>query len=64
LSNYKYCEKYEKITSTNDIPKCLSWNTANNLLNAIAVSEYQPNDAVNGAMTKFINKYSKLAVKA
>jgi hypothetical protein len=58
LSNYRYCTKYEKDNT------CSSWNTANNLLNAIAVSEYQPNDAVNKAMDKFINKYSKLAVSA
>lgn len=34
------------------------------LLNAISASEYQPNEAVDNAMTKFINKYSKLAVNA
>ena len=56
LSNYRYCEKYDKNNN------CLGWNTANNLLNAIAVSEYQPNKSVDDAMQKFINKYSKLAV--
>jgi hypothetical protein len=34
------------------------------LLKAIAVSEYKPNEAVNKAMDNFINKYSKLAVSA
>jgi hypothetical protein len=34
------------------------------LLKAIALSEYKSNDAVNKAMTNFINKYSKLAVNA
>jgi len=32
-------------------------------LNAIATSEYHPNDTVNKAMDAFINKYKKLAVK-
>ena len=44
-----------------DNPK--QYNAAE-LLNAISASEYQPNEAVDNAMTKFINKYSKLAVNA
>jgi hypothetical protein len=35
---------------------------ASTLLNAIAATEYEPNNTVNNAMTDFINKYEKLAV--
>jgi len=34
------------------------------LLGAIVTSDYEPNDAVSGAMNDFIKKYSKLAVNA
>ena len=53
LRNYLYYLK--------DDPK--QYNAAD-LLKAIALSEYKSNDAVNKAMTNFINKYSKLAVNA
>ena len=33
-----------------------------NLLNAIAASDYEPNNAVSEAMKSFKNKYQKLAV--
>ena len=35
---------------------------ASQLLNAIAVTEYEPNNTVDKAMTDFTNKYQKLAV--
>jgi hypothetical protein len=37
--------------------------TFDTLLNAIQSTTYEPNDNVNTAMDKFINKYKKLAVK-
>jgi len=33
-----------------------------NLLNAIATTEYEPNNTVSEAMQSFKNKYEKLAV--
>jgi hypothetical protein len=36
--------------------------SASQLLNAIAVTEYEPNNTVDKAMTDFTNKYQKLAV--
>jgi hypothetical protein len=37
-------------------------STFSGLLGAISASEYTPNDNVNKAMKKFVDKYSKLAV--
>ena len=49
-------DKYLYMDSNNVLQKAW-W-----LLNAIATSEYAPNDAVNKAMSDFINKYQKLAI--
>ena len=52
--------------SMNELKKYLnhSWTmTFDTLLNAIQSTTYKPNDNVNKAMTSFINKYKKLAVK-
>ena len=53
-------------TKTLDKFKMVNWNTLETFskyLNAIATSDYHPNDTVNKAMDGFINKYQKLAVK-
>ena len=56
-------------TKTLDKFKQVDWSYPDNLkpfssyLNAIATSEYHPNQKVNDAMDAFIKKYEKLAVK-